>query len=77
MFVMQDRLVSLSEQQITRYLELVDRRTYILLHSGVDWKPEYEQEMKAIDEEIAPLRRAIDAARIARSLVSGTQTQKK
>lgn len=77
MFVMQDRLVSLSEQQITRYLELVDRRTYILLHSGVDWKPEYEQEMKAIDEEIAPLRRAIDAARTARSLVSGTQTQKK
>lgn len=77
MFMMQDRLVSLSEQQITRYLELVDRRTYILLHSGVDWKPEYEQEMKAIDEEIAPLRRAIDAARTARSLVSGTQTQKK
>lgn len=76
MFVMQDRLVSLSEQQITRYLELVDRRTYILLHSGVDWKPEYEQEMKAIDEEIAPLRRAIDAARTARSLVSGTQAQR-
>lgn len=71
MFMMQDRLVSLSEQQITRYLELVDRRTYILLHSGVDWKPEYAQEMKAIDEEIAPLRQAIDAARTARRLVSG------
>lgn len=71
MFMMQDRLVSLSEQQITRYLELVDRRTYILLHSGVDWKPEYAQEMKSIDEEIAPLRQAIDAARTARRLVSG------
>lgn len=71
MFMMQDRLVSLSEQQITRYLELVDRRTYILLHSGIDWKPEYAQEMKAIDEEIAPLRKAIDSARTARRLVSG------
>lgn len=77
MFMMQDRLVSLSEQQITRYLELVDRRTYILLHSGVDWKPEYKQEMQEIDKEIAPLRRAIDAARASRALVSGTQTQKK
>lgn len=31
----------MTAQQVSRYIELVNRRTQILNHSGVDWKPEY------------------------------------
>ncbi len=47
-------------EQVTRYLTLVDRRLYILLHSGVDWKPEYEKELADIDKEISVLRELIN-----------------
>lgn len=56
----------LSQEEILRYLELVDRRLCIVMHSGVDWKPEYAQEMEDIDREIAVLRQKIDAAHTAR-----------
>ena len=46
--------------QVNRYLDLVARRTYILAHSGVDWKPEYEKEMQQIDQELAVLRPLVD-----------------
>ena len=42
--------------QVTRYLRLLDRRMYIIMHSGADWKPEYAQELEDIDAEIAVLR---------------------
>ncbi len=56
----------LSQEEILQYLELVDRRLYIVMHSGIDWKPEYAQEMEDIDREIAVLRQKIDAAHAAR-----------
>lgn len=34
----------MTEKQVSRYIDLVHRRTYILTHSGVDWKPEYASE---------------------------------
>lgn len=43
-------------EQVTEYLNLLDRRIYIVMHSGVDWKPEYEQELKEIDSKISALR---------------------
>ena len=38
--------------QVVRYTELVNRRGYIVAHSGVDWQPEWEEEQKEIDKEI-------------------------
>lgn len=58
----------LSVEQINRYLSLVERRLYIVMHSGVDWKPEYIQELQDIDEEIAVLREIIDAAHEGRQV---------
>lgn len=50
----------MKHEQINRYLDLVARRTFILTHSGVDWKPEYEKEMQQIDQELAVLRPLVD-----------------
>lgn len=50
----------MKQEQVSRYLNLVARRTYILAHSGVDWKPEYEKEMLLIDQELAVLRPLVD-----------------
>lgn len=48
---------SISVDLVVRYLDLLSRSSYIVLHSGIDWKPEYEQELKLIDSEIEDIRR--------------------
>ena len=50
-------------KQVNRYLELVKRRLYILNHSGIDWKPEYTEELKQINRELEQLRPIVDWAR--------------
>lgn len=50
----------MTEEQTSRYIELVHRRVFILTHSGVDWKSEYAEEMKRIDEELRALRPLVD-----------------
>lgn len=45
----------MTEQEVDRYLELVDRRLAIIT-SGKDWKPEYGPELAAIDRELAGLK---------------------
>lgn len=37
----------MTDKEVCRYLELVDRRLFILIHSGIDWKPEYTPELEA------------------------------
>lgn len=56
---MPDRV--LDSAGINRYLDLVSRRLYILLHSGIDWRPEYGRELEEIDKEILSYRQLIDA----------------
>ncbi|GLB28154.1 hypothetical protein LAD12857_00770 [Lacrimispora amygdalina] len=46
---------------VIRYLALVERRMFIIEHSGMSWRPEYEPELKSIDRELVKLRRVIDA----------------
>ena len=46
----------MTAEQVNRYLDLVNRRLYILAHSGIDWKPEYEAEMQRIDQELAEMQ---------------------
>ena len=51
----------MTEQEVSRYISLVDRRTFLLMHSGIDWKPEYSQELEQIDRELKALRPLVDA----------------
>lgn len=53
----------MSEQQVLRYLQLVDRRVHIIINSGIGWKPEFVPELEEIDREIAGLRKVIEAAK--------------
>lgn len=46
----------MTAQQVSRYIELVDRRTFILTHSGVDWVQGYGVELDQIEKELAELR---------------------
>lgn len=52
----------MTDKEICRYLELVDRRLFILVHSGINWKPEYAEELeelkKVVDSEHEKRRRA-------------------
>lgn len=50
----------MTAQQVSRYIELVNRRMDILSHSGVDWKPEYGLELNQIEKELAELRPLVD-----------------
>ena len=47
----------MTDREVCRYMELMDRRVFILTHSGISWKPEYGPELEAIDRELARLRR--------------------
>lgn len=50
----------MTDREVCRYLELVDRRAFIVMNSGVGWRPEYAAEMEAIDKELTGLRRLVD-----------------
>ena len=50
----------MTAQQVSRYIDRVNRRTDILNHSGVDWKPEYGLELNQIEKEFAELRPLVD-----------------
>lgn len=50
----------MTAQQVSRYIDLVNRRTHILEHCGVDWKPEYGLELNEIEKELAELRPLVD-----------------
>lgn len=53
----------MTEKNILRYLDLVDRRLKILTSGDyqLNWKPEYEKELESIDKELAQLRPLVDA----------------
>ena len=60
-----ENICTMTDKEVLQYLRLVDRKVDILAnYSGVDWKPEYEEELKKIDQELAELRNMIDATRI-------------
>lgn len=53
----------MTEKQVSRYIDLVHRKTYILTHNGVGWKPEYASEMEQIDRELKTLRPLVEKLR--------------
>ena len=52
----------MTDKEVCRYMELMDRRVLIIMHSGISWKPEYGPELEAIDRELARLRALVDQA---------------
>ena len=50
----------MTEKEVSQYISLVNRRLFILLHCGRDWKPEYGAELAVIDQEIASLQPRIE-----------------
>lgn len=57
----------MTDQQVLRYLELVDMLLWINLHSGVEWRPEYGPELEAVRTELAELRPLVEMERRMRS----------
>lgn len=47
-------------EQIRDYTALAKRYSEILLCTGASWKPEYEEELKRIDEKLAVFRKEVD-----------------
>lgn len=50
----------MNEVQVLRYIYLAYRKSFIICHSGIEWKPEYEDEMKRINQELALLRPLVE-----------------
>ena len=46
----------MKERQVREYTALARRRSEILLHTGASWKPEYEQELRELNQKIEELR---------------------
>lgn len=50
----------MNKHDVSKYINLLHRRNFILLHSGIDWKPEYEAELRRINQELAFLQSLVD-----------------
>ena len=53
----------MTDQQVLRYLALVDILLWINLHSGTDWRPEYGPELEAVRAELTVLRPLVEKER--------------
>ena len=50
----------MTTNEVLKYIQLASR-IYILTHNGVEWLPEYEEELQQINQELALLRPLVDA----------------
>lgn len=60
----------MTEQEVSRYISLVDRQTFLIMHFGIDWKPEYSQELEQIDRELKELRPLVDAQHTRKEVIT-------
>lgn len=60
----------MTQNEILRYLHLVDRKL-TLLTSGIQWKPEYGEELKNIEKELSGLRILVDKEHRKREQAAG------
>lgn len=67
----------MTAEEVLKYIQLVSRKSFIICHSGNDWKPEYEIEMKQIDQELALLRPLVDAEHTKRKEFERCSQQQK
>ena len=52
----------MTDKEVYRIIELMNRKFFIIMHSGISWKPEYGPELEAIDKELASLRVPVEQA---------------
>lgn len=50
----------MTDAEVSRYINAAHTKMYILLHSGIDWKPEYDQMLEKANKELAELRPLVD-----------------
>ena len=50
----------MTDAEVSRYINAVHMKTYVLLHSGIDWKPEYDQMLEEANKELVELRPLVD-----------------
>ena len=67
----------MTAEEVLKYIQLVCRKSSIICHSGNAWKPEYEIEMKQIDQELALLRPLVDAEHAKRKEFERCSQQQK
>ena len=67
----------MTAEEVLKYIQLVSRKSFIICHSGNDWKPEYEIEMKQIDQELALRRPLVDAEHAKRKEFERCSQQQK
>ena len=67
----------MTAEEVLKYIQLVSRKSFIICQSGNDWKPEYEIEMKQIDQELALLRPLVDAEHTKRKEFERCSQQQK
>ena len=67
----------MTAEEVLKYIQLVSRKSFIICHSGNDWKPEYEIEMKQIDQELALLSPLVDAEHTKRKEFERCSQQQK
>lgn len=67
----------MTAEEVLKYIQLVSRKSFIICHSGNDWKPEYEIEMKRINQELALLRPLVDTEHAKRKELERCSQQQK
>ncbi len=55
---------SVTNDQVVKYLTLLDQKVRITAHSGVEWRPEYSTELMEIDKALSELRSTINEERV-------------
>ena len=67
----------MTADEVLRYIQLASRKMYILTHNGVEWLPEYEEELQQINQELAFLRPLVDAEHAKRKELERCSQQQK
>ena len=67
----------MTADEVLRYIQLASRKMYILTHNGVEWLPEYEEELQQINQELAFLRPLVDAEHAKRKEFERCSQQQK
>ena len=50
----------MTDVEVSRYINAVHTKMCILTHSGINWKPEYDQMLEKANKELAELRPLVD-----------------
>lgn len=50
----------MTDAEVSRYINAAHTKMYILIHSGIDWKPKYDQMLEKANEELEELRPLVD-----------------